>query len=262
MSLLKKTIKLAYTNPRLRAPLLQIIRKHAKADEKQDAGEVFNKLPKAFQQIAKMVTNPDGSINEDQLAIISSLMKGDIEVKDGVLVPKQGKKASETSTVPEWAKGKKFKNPETGRDNVFSSLPKDLQKKLREQHSKNDTQKSPADAALNKEKGSVTKALDKAKNFLKGPEAKIGMAAAGIALVGAVGTIGFFALNEKIEKGKKKDTKTVESVWAAINESLSKLESVEGHGGVSEIGKKVRSGINFDDFSKENLSDLNHMFVI
>lgn len=36
--------------------------------------------------------------------------------------------------VPEWAEGKKFKNPETGNDVAFSSLPSEEQKKLTEAH--------------------------------------------------------------------------------------------------------------------------------
>jgi len=60
------------------------------------------------------------------------------------------KEAAATNAVPEWAEGQKFKNPQTGNDVLFSSLPKETQSKLREQHSKGSEKE---DSSEDKSKG-------------------------------------------------------------------------------------------------------------
>ena len=137
MPILEKVIKLAHDKKSLRGHLLPIILKYAEED-KLDPEEYMKDAPDSIKTFIKSIVDKNGKVDHKKLSVFLALAKGEAEIKDGEFVFKKGKTAGSTSSTPDWAEGQKFKNPATGRDVQFGSLPKEVQKKLREQHSKSE----------------------------------------------------------------------------------------------------------------------------
>ena len=119
-------------------------------------------------------------------------------------------------------KGKTFKNPETGNDVQFGSLPEGEQKKLRDQWSKNTPGASAKPAKATR-----------SDTILNGPElGALGSAVAG--LFGLHGSIVFRA----VETGKHIPEDSAKEMHKTLSDLLSDPATQKQFGGVSPSDKK------------------------